>query len=244
MRHRIGIVLALGMLAAVFFGGAWGYVRLLRLPAPGTQLTGLPAGGGQLLSDSKAVTALVAVAATGLLAGVLIAVPRISPLAAGLPGLVFLGWEVLYLVNVHQAVDLIPLRSDRFGAGYEAMLFNGTLAAAGIAMIIPMAIPSRWRRPASNADAVSDGVFGGLSGSASGPAPDTFPIRSAAADTEPVAAAPSAPVIQPSAVFSGPATRMERVATGPSSAAAGTGTESPWQTAARAAASQSADGGW
>ena len=34
---------------------------------------------------------LIAVAATGLLAGILIAAPRISPLAAGLPGLLLLG---------------------------------------------------------------------------------------------------------------------------------------------------------
>ena len=51
----------------------------------------------------------------------------------------------MHLVSVRQAVDLIPLRSDPFGAGFEAMLFNGVLAAAGLAMILPMFVPSRWR---------------------------------------------------------------------------------------------------
>lgn len=46
---------------------------------------------------------------------------------------------------MRQAVDLIPLRSDPFGAGFEAMLFNGVLATAGLAMVIPMFLPSRWR---------------------------------------------------------------------------------------------------
>jgi hypothetical protein len=62
-----------------------------------------------------------------------------------LPGLLVLGWTGLYLVSVRQAVDLIPLRSDPFGAGFEAMLFNGILGAAGMAMILPLLVPSRWR---------------------------------------------------------------------------------------------------
>jgi hypothetical protein len=129
----------------LFFPGAWGYLRLLRLPAPADQLSDLPAGGGSLISEHHVLLALAAVAGTALLAGILIAAPRISPLAAGLPGLLLLGWTGLYLANVRQGVDLIPLRSDPFGTGFEAMLFNGVLGAAGLAMIVPMFIPSRWR---------------------------------------------------------------------------------------------------
>ncbi|HJY59504.1 MAG TPA: hypothetical protein VJ418_24245 [Streptosporangiaceae bacterium] len=145
MRHRIGIVLAVIMTGVLFFPGAWGYLRLLRLPAPADQLSDLPAGGGSLISEHHVLLALAAVAGTALLAGVLVAAPRISPLAAGLPGLLLLGWSGLYLANVRQGVDLIPLRSDPFGAGFEAMLFNGVLGAAGLAMIVPMFIPARWR---------------------------------------------------------------------------------------------------
>lgn len=145
MRHRIGLILAVVMLGVLFFVGAWGYLRLLRFPAPLDQFSQLPAHGGSLISHHSVLTALAAIAGTGLLAGILIGTPRISPLAAGLPGLLLLGWTGLYLVNVRQAVDLIPLRSDPFGAGFEAMLFNGVLAAGGLAMIIPMFVPSRWR---------------------------------------------------------------------------------------------------
>ena len=145
MRHRIGIILAVIMTGVLFFPGAWGYLRLLRVPAPAGQLSQLPAAGGSLLSDNNVLIALAAIAGTGLLAGILIAVPRISPLAAGLPGLLLLGWTGLYLASVRQGVDLIPLRSDPFGAGFEAMLFNGILGAAGLAMILPMFVPSRWR---------------------------------------------------------------------------------------------------
>ena len=152
MRHRIGIVLAVIMTGVLFFPGAWGYLRLLRLPVPADQLSDLPAGGGSLISEHHVLLALAAVAGTALLAGILVAAPRVSPLAAGLPGLLLLGWTGLYLANVRQGVDLIPLRSDPFGAGFEAMLFNGVLGAAGLAMIVPLFVPSRWRtRPITGA---------------------------------------------------------------------------------------------
>jgi hypothetical protein len=136
----------------LFFPGAWGYLRLLRLPAPADQLSDLPAGGGSLIPEHHVLLALAALAGTALLAGILVAAPRVSPLAAGLPGLLLLGWTGLYLANVRQGVDLIPLRSDPFGAGFEAMLFSGVLGAAGLAMIVPMFIPARWRtRPLTGA---------------------------------------------------------------------------------------------
>ena len=183
MRHRIGIVLAVIVTGVLFFPGAWGYLRLLRLPAPADQLSDLPAGGGSLISEHHVLLALAAVAGTALLAGILVAAPRISPLAAGLPGLLLLGWTGLYLANVRQGVDLIPLRSDPFGAGFEAMLFNGVLGAAGLAMIVPMFIPARWRtRPLTG---IADDVFTELEDQ---PTTQLTPIR--ATTLAPIPAAP------------------------------------------------------
>lgn len=156
IRHLIGIALALVMMVTLFFAGAWGYVRLLRLPAPPVPASGLPAGGGSLLSNGSVLLAMLAVAGTGLLAGILIGGPRISPLAAGLPGLVLLAWTVLYLTSVQHAVDLIPLKYHAFGAGFEAMLFNGLLGAAGLAMVVPLFVPSRWRGSDTAESAVVD----------------------------------------------------------------------------------------
>lgn len=143
MRHLIGIGLGVVTVLTMFFAGAWGYLRLLRVPAPAAAL---PAQGGSLLSDTNVLTAVAAVAATGLLAGILVAVPRISPLAAGLPGLLLIGWTALYIASVHRAVELIPLRGDAFGAGWESMLFNGTLGGAGLVLVVPLFLPSRWRQ--------------------------------------------------------------------------------------------------
>jgi hypothetical protein len=145
MRHVTGIGLAIVMILAMFFAGAWGYRRLLPLAAS----SALPAQGGSLLSHHGV---LAAVAATGLAAGILAGWPRISPLAAGLPGLLLIAWTVLYVVSVRRAVELIPLRSLSFGLGWEGMLFSGVLGGAGLAMIVPMFVPARWRRPVTAAD--------------------------------------------------------------------------------------------
>jgi hypothetical protein len=159
MRHVIGFVLAIALAAAVFFGGAWGYLRLLRVPVVNGAAATLPAGGGSLLHSTNVLYAFAAVAGTGLLAGLLVAIPRISPLAAGLPGLVLIAWTVLYMASVRHAVQYIPLKGDAFGAGFEAMLFNGVLAAAGLVMIIPLFIPSRWRGDLDGADSDTESAL-------------------------------------------------------------------------------------
>ena len=144
MRHLIGVALAIVMAAAVFFAGSWGYFKLLSGPAKGT----LPAGGGSLIHDHAVLEGFGVLLAVGLLAGILMVLPMISPLAAGLPGLALLAWTGLYLFSVRRAVQYIPLKSQTYGTGFEVLLFNGVLALAGLAMIIPLFVPSRWRRRA------------------------------------------------------------------------------------------------
>ncbi len=143
MRHVYGVALAIVMASAVFFAASWAYLRLLRLPG-GT----LPAGGGSLIHNHAVLEGFGVLLAVGLLAGLLMVIPWVSPLASGLPGLVLLGWTGVYLFSVKTAVRYIPLKRYDYGSGFEALLYNGVLAAAGLAMIIPMFVPSRWRRPA------------------------------------------------------------------------------------------------
>ncbi len=142
MRHLVGVLLAVVLAAAVFFAGSWGYLKLLIGPS---SLGTLPAGGGSLIHHTAVLEGFGALLGVGLVAGLLIAVPRISPLASGLPGLALLAWTGLYLFSVRHAVQYIPLKTRAYGMGFEAMLFEGVLAAAGLAMIIPLFVPSRWR---------------------------------------------------------------------------------------------------
>jgi hypothetical protein len=188
VRHLYGTALASVMVLVMFFGDAWAYLELLKLPVPPGETGALPAAGGSLLSNGSVLLALAVLAVTGLLAGLIVALPKISPLAAGLPGLVLIAWTVLFLVSVRWATAIIPLRSHSFGAGWEALLFNGVLGAAGLVMIVPMCIPSRWRDDRRfRADRVSGGsggrprpgrpATGPLTGSVSGPIRPTNPIK-------------------------------------------------------------------
>jgi hypothetical protein len=146
VRHLYGIALASITTMALFFGGAWAYERLLSLSALSGTTSALPAAGGSLLSNTNVLYALAALVVTGLLIGIGVAAPWISPLASGLPGLLLIGWTGIYLTSVSHATELIPLRSHAFGAGWEALLYSGTLGVLGLAMIIPMFVPSRWRK--------------------------------------------------------------------------------------------------
>ena len=148
MRHLIGIGLAIGLAAGVFFAASWGYLRLLRIPVVNGGASTLPGGGGSLLHSTSVLEAAGALAWPVLAAGIFIAVRRISPLAAGLPGLALLAWTVVYGFNVSRAVHYIPLRDKAFGFGFEAMGVNGLLGAAGLALVVPLFIPSRWRSQA------------------------------------------------------------------------------------------------
>ena len=139
MRHLVGVLLAVVLAAAVFFAASWGYLKLFTLPLS------LPVSTGSLLHHTAILEGLGALAGVGLVAGLLIALPRVSPLAAGLPGLVLLAWTGLYIFSVHRAVQYIPLKTRAYGTGFEAMLFDGILAMAGLVMIIPLFVPSRWR---------------------------------------------------------------------------------------------------
>src|ERR1700746_1693188 len=130
MRHLIGVALAIVMAAAVYFAASWGYLKLLIGPAR----TGvLPAGSGSLIHDHAVLEGFGVLLAVGLLTGILMVVPMISPLAAGLPGLALLAWTGLYLFSVRHAVQYIPLKSQTYGTGFEALLFDGVLALAGLA---------------------------------------------------------------------------------------------------------------
>jgi len=164
MRHVIGFALAVALAAAIFFAATWGYLRLLKIPVVNGGAATLPAGGGSLLHDANVLYAFAALAGTALLAGICLVIRRISPLAAGLPGLVLIALTVLYGVNVERAVRYIPLKSDAFGDGFEAMLFNGLLAAAGVVLVVPLFVPSRWRSLPSLANPADPSGAGRYSG--------------------------------------------------------------------------------
>jgi hypothetical protein len=135
MRHVFGVVLALVMFAAVFVGAGWAVEKIVTLR-----------GSGASLTTPHGVIALAVVIVVGLLVGILLAVPAVSPLAAGLPGLVLLGWTALLAVSERRAIQLVPLHAHSFAVGFGELLTSGVLALIGAAMVVPLFVPSRWRR--------------------------------------------------------------------------------------------------
>ncbi len=135
MRHLIGLILAIVLAAALFFGGGWGVTHMSALAVHNV---GLPNRTGLL-----AIAALLGV---GLFMGILLVVQGVSPLATGLPGLVALGWTALLAFSYHRGISWVPMQGHAYGAGFRAFLTSGLLALVGMAMIIPLLLPSRWHR--------------------------------------------------------------------------------------------------
>jgi hypothetical protein len=133
MRHWIGGGLAAVLALALFFGAGWGVAQMSALPAEGLTMT-----------SNRGLAALSVLTCVGLLLGILVTVPWISPLAAGLPGMALLGWTALLGLSGTLAVSLIPMGTEPSGAGLHILLANGTAALLGFAMVFPMFVPSRW----------------------------------------------------------------------------------------------------
>jgi len=151
MRHLIGIILAIALGAALYFGAGYGFTHLTSIAAHGSSLT-----------STTGLIALSALAATGLFIGIVIAVRAISPLAPGLPGLALLAGSALLTVHAHQVLRLIPFQGHAYGAGFRALLVGGALGLLGAALIVPLFVPARWRSTRREAVEDEDSVLTGL----------------------------------------------------------------------------------
>jgi hypothetical protein len=150
MRHVTGIVLALGLSAALFFGAGWGVSRFASLQA------GHGTAGLVPWTSLHNLLPLAALLATGLLLGLLLAVRRVSALATGLPGLALLAWSALLLLRGRPALSYLPMPGTEAAAGFTVLLTSGALAMAGAAMIIPLFMPTRWHGTADDVEDFDD----------------------------------------------------------------------------------------
>jgi hypothetical protein len=153
MRHVTGFFLALVMAAALYAGAGWGAERLRVLQAHGMSLLSL-----------NGATALGVLVGTGLLLGVVLVAPAVSPLAPVLPGLALLAWSAYLAVSPRRAERLIPLSASHAAElGFRTLLTSGVLALIGAVMIIPLFVPSRWRgRRLDDEDGFGRSSEGGL----------------------------------------------------------------------------------
>ncbi|MFI6602582.1 hypothetical protein ACIBHX_40545 [Nonomuraea sp. NPDC050536] len=139
MRHFAGLLIGLVATAALLGGGGWAVQQALGNAAAS------PAGGQKLW------IALGAMAAVGLIVGLVVA-GRVSPLATFVPSLVLLAWTVVYALDMNRALSFIPDQPSvngiirDAGFGDKTLLTTGVFALLGVALFIPVLIPSRWAR--------------------------------------------------------------------------------------------------
>ncbi|MEV5553103.1 hypothetical protein AB0L44_05555 [Nonomuraea wenchangensis] len=153
MRHLGGFLIGLVVTAAVLAGGGWAVTQATAQAAAHVtgQAAPTPADNQQLW------IALGAMAAVGLVYGLVVA-GRISPLATFVPSMVLLAWTVVYALDPARAISLVPAEPSvnqivrEAGAGAQTLLTTGVLALLGVALFIPVLMPSRWSRPQDDLD--------------------------------------------------------------------------------------------
>ncbi|GII27863.1 hypothetical protein [Planotetraspora mira] len=142
MRHFFGLLLGVVVAAAVLLGGGWASQEVVR-------------GAAQNLDPAKDTRMLIAIgvmAVVGLLLG-LVLVGRVSPLATFIPSLVLLAWTVVYVLDVSRAAGLAPTGSGlqldlaQAGRGMLSLLSTGVFGMLGVALFVPVLMPSRWAGP-------------------------------------------------------------------------------------------------
>ncbi|GII63915.1 hypothetical protein Skr01_40000 [Sphaerisporangium krabiense] len=155
MRHFLGLLLGVVVTAVLLAGTGWASQDAAR------GMASAAAGAANAVDpvrDTKALVGLGAMLVAGLLLGLVLA-GRVSPLATFVPSMALLAWTVIYALDVNRALSLAPTDPAldplivQAGKGMQDLLARGVYALAGIALFIPVLMPSRW---ASRRDDLDD----------------------------------------------------------------------------------------
>ncbi|GAA0991817.1 hypothetical protein GCM10009555_079800 [Acrocarpospora macrocephala] len=148
MRHIFGLLVGVVVAAALLFGGGWASRESLRGMVQNIDP----------LRDTRMLIALGIMLVIGLLVGLLLA-GRISPVATFIPSMILLAWTVVYIIDVSRAAALAPIGASvqkeisEAGEGMLTLLGNGVYGMLGIALFVPVLMPSRWAgRPQEEED--------------------------------------------------------------------------------------------
>ncbi|MFC7383276.1 hypothetical protein [Sphaerisporangium rhizosphaerae] len=140
VRHFLGLLLGVVVTAVLLAGTGWASQDAARSMA---------AGAVDPVRDTPALVGLGAMLVAGLVLGLVVAT-RVSPLATFVPSMVLLAWTVIYTLDVHRALGLAPTAPSmhpmvvQAGKGMQDLLGKGVFAMLGIALFIPVLMPSRW----------------------------------------------------------------------------------------------------
>ncbi|WP_344856236.1 hypothetical protein [Planomonospora alba] len=146
MRHVVGLLVGLVTTAVLLLGAGWTVAEAGLVIQPGGGVAALPA------DERRTWTVLAVMAGTGLLLG-LVAAGRVSPLAAFVPSVTLLAWTVVYALDSGRALGFVPDTPSfhqallQSGRGMTVLLTTGVYALLGVALFVPVLLPSRWRGP-------------------------------------------------------------------------------------------------
>ncbi|GAA4557213.1 hypothetical protein [Planotetraspora kaengkrachanensis] len=147
MRHFFGFLVGVVVAAVLLAGGGWAAQELVR-------------GVSQHLdpaTDTRMLIAVGVMVVTGVLLGLVLAL-RTSPMATLVPALALLAWTVVYVLDASTATGLVPTGSAfqaelvLAGKGMTTLLSSGVYGLLGVALFIPVLMPSRWAAPLDEDD--------------------------------------------------------------------------------------------
>lgn len=148
MRHIFGLLVGVVVAAALLFGGGWASRESIRGMVQNIDP----------LRDTRMLIALGIMLVIGLLVGLVLA-GRISPVATFIPSMVLLAWTVVYIIDVSRAAALAPIGASvqkeisEAGEGMLTLLGSGVYGLLGVALFVPVLMPSRWAsRPQEEED--------------------------------------------------------------------------------------------
>jgi hypothetical protein len=146
MRHVFGLLIGLVVTAVLLLGAGWAAAEMGLALQPAQGVAPPATGTGQNWA------ALAAMAGIGLLLGLAL-VGRVSPVASFLPSMVLLAWTVVYVLDTGRGLGFLPVNPTfheallQAGRGMRILLSTGVYALLGVALFIPVLLPSRWAGP-------------------------------------------------------------------------------------------------
>jgi len=140
LRHAFGFLLGLILTPVLVYGMGWGFSSS-RASVNALDLT--------ITDRTQFYGAYAAMAAVGLLVGILVVARWISPFVSMIPALSLLGWSGWYIADPVKAaalVDRLP-PAGQLDTALQLLLSSGLLGLVGFVLFVPTWAPYRWPHP-------------------------------------------------------------------------------------------------
>lgn len=144
MRHVLGFLVGIVLAPAALYGAAWSEHEASKQMAKAQHGAAL---------DNKLLPAFGVLLAVGLVLGVVAAARWLSPVAALVMGVLFVGVSAAFAVKPHKVNDLIVKRiHGDIGTSVVGLLSAGVVVLVGGLLLASAVMPHRWRTAPAEED--------------------------------------------------------------------------------------------